>query len=117
MTEHPAVVTFSTFFDARWQGIRLADGETVTLDHVEDTDEGWSSVAEQYTYDRSTGVVDCSAYTDGRDCDGRMSTEWHGYALVDELDRMPADEYGPARPKWNQLRRGQRDYSAEAAGY
>ena len=117
MTDHPAVVTFWTFFGGRWQGIRLADGETVDLFYSEDTDEGWSSVGEEYAYDRANGVVECSIYTDGRDCDGRMATEWHGYALVDELTFMPADDHGPARPKWNQLRRGQRDYSAEAAGY
>lgn len=113
-------VTFWTYFEDRWQGIRLTlGGEPVALGWSERTDEGWSSAHESYELveDDEGLVVLCEVYTDGRDCDGRLSTEWHGFCRAENLTATPEDEYGPARPQWAKLRRGQRDYSAEAAGY
>jgi len=110
-------ITFWTHFADRWQGIRLAPGESVTLDERGRTDEGWSSCTEVYTVSECGQFVECDAYTDGRDCDGRMSTEWHGFCPVSKLAAVPADEHGPARPEWTERSRGQRDYAAEAAGY
>jgi hypothetical protein len=110
-------VTFWVYFDEQWTGVRLAPGESRDFVSGGKTDEGWSSEAEVYTYDAENGMITLDAYSDGRDCDGRLSTEWHGYCLITGLDARPADEYGPARPVWQELRKGQRDYAAEAMGY
>ena len=99
-------VIFWVYFADRWQGVRLAPGESATLDHHDRTDEGWSSVRELYTLSADGTVVEV-----------RMTTEWRAFCRVDRLESNPADEHGPARPSWTQHRRSQRDYAAEGEGY
>lgn len=84
--------------DAR---ITLTEDKPVTLYHSSPTDEGWHS--EGCTYWLENGIVYADHYTDGRDCDGRLSTEYHTRRLTDGT--------------WELLNRSQRDYTAEAAGY
>ena len=110
-------VTFWTWWDERWQGIRLVPGDTVTLHEAGQTDEGWSSSTEVYTLSDCGWFVECAAYSDGRDCDGRLSTERHSVCHVSKLAALPAEDDMPARPDWRSVGSGQRDYSAEAAGY
>ena len=80
-------------------------------------EEGWSRSAEVFRISECGYFVESDVYTDGRDCDGRLSTEWHGRSRIDRLTAIPADQHGPARPRWEQISRGQRDYRAEAFGY
>lgn len=112
-----------TFFDGRWHGILLTQGApAVELHWSEPTDEGWSSATEVYEWPEwDDEFIHCTIYTDGRDCDGRHSTEWQGICSLDNLTALPEeeDEYGyrPARPKWEEVKSGQRDYTAESMGY
>lgn len=112
-----AHVTVWVWHADRWQGLRLAPGESVTLSEGGRTDEGWSRSDETYTRTEDGSVVLLDAYSDGVDCDGRLSTTWHGVCPVGDLGAVPEDDHGPARPRWTELSRRQRDYSAEAAGY
>lgn len=108
-----------TFFDGRWQGVHLTQGGgTVELHRSERTEEGWSSATEIYEWPEwDDEFIHCTVLTDGRDCDGRLSTEWKGICALDKLTAIPADERGPARPGWEEQSRGQRDYTAESMGY
>lgn len=80
-------------------------------------EEGWAS---RYTrWELSDGVVLRVSEDDGRDCDGRMSSSEECEC---QLDRLAAHEVpwipgAPRLPDWELASRGQRDYSAEAAGY
>jgi len=121
----PKHVTFWTWWDDRWTGVHLAlCGSPVRLSRHGETDEGWSSACEEYAYtmtEDDSAIVTCSAYTDGRDCDGRMSTEWHGYCRHADLASVrpiaSLRDGGMPTPKWTELNSGQRDYTAEAEGY
>ncbi len=98
-----------------------AEAPTVQWGGSERTDEGWDSWCSEYTL-RPHGVR-LTSFTDGRDCDGRMSTQSEYYCAFDQLASSdPYAEEGetPAPiklPTWVQGRSGQRDYSAEAMGY
>lgn len=103
--------------------VTLSDASpTFAHGHSARTDEGWSSVHETFTL-TDDGVM-LESYTDGRDCDGRMSTHGEAFCPFDKLSAIVPWEYrdnpdaAPFRyPEWQELSRGQRDYSAEAAGY
>jgi hypothetical protein len=89
-------------------------------------EEGWSSTYTRWELDGD--VVTCSTYTGGRDCDGRHSSTFVVACPVGELAAREVYADGndeasvggplPFRvPAWAERSRGQRDYSAEAAGY
>jgi len=117
MLKTDAHVTFWVWWDERWQGVRLAPGESVTFDQRGPTDEGWSSATEVYTRTECGGFVELDFYSDGCDCDGRMSTESHEVCPVSDLEALPGRDDLPARPKWQRVSNSQRDYTAEAMGY
>ena len=81
-------------------------------------DEGWSR---SYTAWELDGPVVLREWCeDGADCDGRHSSEGEDVCPIDQLAAHEVPEWcGPAprMPKWERRRSGQRDYSAEAAGY
>lgn len=68
-----------------------------------DTEEGWSSSTDYWWMDE-TGIVHCQEMSDGRDCDGRLSTHWHGL-------------WNLTTGQWDRVDSGQRDYTAESMGY
>jgi hypothetical protein len=77
-------------------------------------EEGWSAEGETWTHWRDH--IERTVWTDGRDCDGRMSTET---VLRCDLAHLMDDER-PDRepyPDWQRIESSQRDYQAEAAGY
>jgi hypothetical protein len=121
--KHPERVRFWTKFEGQWRGIQLElDGDAVELHGGGPHEEGAEWYAEVYTYevmDCGTAVVRCEMGSWGRDCDGRHSSEWKGYALVSELEKVTtyAKLGYPPRPYWREEGCRQRDYSAEAAGY
>ena len=73
------------------------------------TDEGWSSHEVTWTYNAPREIAR-EYYSDGVDCDGRLSScgenVWDGQEL---------NEWG--YPAWQDVSHSQRDYSAEAMGY
>jgi hypothetical protein len=108
-----------------WNGtftkITVKPGHPLTMYKRMATDEGWISAGK--TFFIEDGRVYEQAATDGRDCDGRLSTYWEGYASATatafpyyaedcwfrgELLRLHT---------WTKVESGQRDYAAEAAGY
>ena len=108
-----------------WNGsfskVTVKPGKPVTMYRRSATDEGWSS--EGKTLFIEEGVVYEQAETAGRDCDGRSSTYWEGYASTDAT-RVPyhrEDREFMGKPvllrTWTKVEAGQRDYTAEAAGY
>lgn len=85
-------------------------------------EEGWSATYTRWALDGD--VVTCSTYTDGRDCDGRHSTTCAVVCPVTALAVHDVHDWEgdgallPFRvPAWAERSRGQRDYTAEAAGY
>lgn len=84
-------------------------------------EEGWSSTA--VTWELDGDVVRCTVYTDGRDCDGRMSSCDVSVCSIGCLaDRVPycaeGEKAHPFKvPEWTDEKSSRRDYSAEAAGY
>jgi hypothetical protein len=79
-------------------------------------DEGWSAEGAGYSYDAERGIVSRYTWTDGVDCDGRLSGEEHATCVHDRLASFVTPE-GLAVPDWQYGRCRQRDYAAEAAGY
>lgn len=89
-------------------------------------EEGWSRTACTWTLDGDRVVH--TVYRDGRDCDGRYSSDDVYSCPVSDLaasipGRTQADEENGTPPHpfkvpvWTEGRRSQRDYTAEAAGY
>ena len=82
------------------------------------TDEGWSSTATSWQLDKSGRFLRREITSDGRDCDGRHSSECDSIATADPADYVPM-YYTPElrRPNWLMAHSSQHDYTAEAAGY
>jgi hypothetical protein len=87
------------------------------------TDEGWHAEGETWFFDGDT--VRCEWWTDGRDCDGRLSQWGCASASLDRLrerrppytDDDPALWRGVMYPEWTKGDSGQRDEYAEMARY
>lgn len=101
--------------------ITLKPGQTLSWGAAWRHEEGWSSVSYVWSFDGEYVTQDYA--TDGRDCDGRLSTEsvtechvHHLRAHTYTLNHADGERTYYA-PKWETVRSGQRDYSAEAMGY
>ena len=104
-------------FGRRTFRIHLKEGQTRVFTGFRYTDEGTDSFYSSFAF--KNGVVIRKEETDGRDCDGRMSTS--KALLYYPEDRKYHRPY-PDRPRmkfptWELVRDRQRDYAAEAAGY
>jgi hypothetical protein len=103
-------------------------GKTLTHRWYGRGDEGWSSEINRWTWDGVRLVQ--TSFSDGTDCDGRLSRGWRGFttpakfkARVEPLlegylwpgIRPPPPEI--AWPEWETEDESLRDYTAEAAGY
>ena len=101
-----------------WAGdavkITLRPGRTLRASRSWRHEEGWSSESETWEYFGDDILRE--SLTDGRDCDGRLSTECQCSVPITKLaDLGPFD--GVMLPAWERESAGQRDYSAEAMGY
>jgi hypothetical protein len=125
--------------------LTIREGQTLRWNYQEPTEEGWAAGGfEMY---RVGDTVVCETWSDGRDCDGRLSgsqrSECHVSRLASHLvwtcpechnitthsdnregefsavcRACGAQLFKPERfPDWNPISTTQRDYSAEAAGY
>lgn len=97
----------------RW--IQLSRAETVESSHTERTEEGWTGTYLRWYLDGADVV--CEYATDGRDCDGRLSTFVEYRCSVDKLDANKREDRPFGTPEWQETGSRQRDYSAEVAGY
>lgn len=114
-------VRFWVYVNDTFVRISLTDGQALTHRAGGATDEGWSSEANVWALEGNTVRHEC--YQDGRDCDGRLSSEYVTECPVADLGahRISGDDEwalsAPALPSWQKVEASQRDYSAEAMGY
>ena len=102
-----------------WVKITLKPDQSLTWIAGEMTEEGPSWQMERFEH-VGTSIVNTSA-TWGSDCDGRHESHCSNEAAYHELSARlfssyPDGEYY-AVPIWHKLESGQRDHTAEAAGY
>ena len=98
--------------------LTLKDGQMIRHGYSYPTEEGFHAEYHEWRY--WDGVVTLSRETDGRDCDGRLSTHAEFFCAVGDLKAaLSSDEGGEIFqvPKWQKGKASQRDYSAEAMGY
>ena len=104
-----------------WRGgpvkLALRDGQSLAAGFHEPTDEGWNS--EGSTWSRKGDEVTEQWWSDGRDCDGRLSRQGTCRCHARDLFGGIREENDPdvAYPMWHAVDSSQRDYSAEAMGY
>lgn len=110
--------------------ITLKPGQQLRWGHGGPDDEGWSS--ECFQWELLDDVVLMEYDTDGRDCDGRMSTHQEFWCQRENLMDRVARHYGLDNdgraivthenrvvmlPTWQKGGCSQRDYTAESMGY
>jgi hypothetical protein len=95
--------------------LTLRPGQMLCWNTWDRDEEGWSSTTESWTLDGDTLIH--GWITDGRDCDGRLTTRGHSQCDMADLGAGYLDSDGTRYPKWGDAQTSQRDYSAEAAGY
>ena len=98
--------------------LTLAPGQS--LEHVEGGAhaEGWYREGCQWMLSPDGLTVEREYWTDGQDCDGRLSTDGEDVTPVADLAAGYRDDgEGVTYPVWGSGRTSQRDEHAEAAGY
>ena len=101
--------------------LTLSIEQSISWGCVEPTEEGWSSEYGQWYFDGE--YVYREWFTDGRDCDGRLSTYQHQLCEPSKLKAWKdpgnacGQPFGVDFPYWEDIDNSQRDYQAEAAGY
>ena len=92
------------------------------------TEEGWHAEGQEWSHPEP-GLVENVCWSDGTDCDGRVSTNASFYCLTNQLQagdtpgvygstRLEAPAWrGVVWPAWQSSGYRQRDYTAEDAGY
>lgn len=96
--------------------ITLSPGQKLTYKKYETDDEGW--ILKNITWEYIDNILICVIYTDGVDCDGRLSSiQAFSCEIEDLFSGGVNEELNIKYPKWNLLNCSQRDYSAESMGY
>jgi hypothetical protein len=99
--------------------ITLKPGQSLSHGYGAGTDEGWNYHSETWTHDGD--YIRLDTFSDGVDCDGRLSTGGTYYCMIGEdltgLTFEDMASYVGGVPVWTEEDSFQRDYSAEAAGY
>lgn len=95
--------------------LSIRPGQTLRHTSFSEDEEGWSSREDEWTNDGEKVIR--RSYTDGRDCDGRLSTAWTGVCSFDRLASNYFEDDGISYPDWEQVDSRQHDYFAEAMGY
>lgn len=97
--------------------ITLRDGEAVEHTEGGPTEEGWSYTNHLWSF--VDGVLTCESATRALDCDGRIDHHHVMRCPQSQIRSGGIDDrhVGVVYPAWHVAKSGQRDYSAEAAGY
>lgn len=107
--------------------ITLRPGQRLLSYHLARSDEGWNSTTD--TYEHFGPCLHTRLVTDGRDCDGRLSTATQFRCGLHNLrdgglrgtHTDPFNRHrtlpGVPVPAWEAVSSRQRDYTAEAANY
>ena len=106
--------------DGRIEILTMQPGETIERTFGGPDDEGYSRT--WLTIKCADGRITVEEYTDGRDCDGRVTSHaryWCPFAdlAAHRIEGCGEDLEGIPLPKWQHGKSEQRDYAAEAAGY
>lgn len=106
-------------WSGEWCRITLKPGQTLSRCEGGPTDEGHNHCAR--TWEHEGNGVSETVTNWGRDCDGGYETGRDYFCPLDRLaSNLHTDEFEEPLlmgPTWEDARRYQRDYSAEAAGY
>lgn len=105
--------TFWIDWNFRPMLMTLMPGDRIELSKSRTTEEGWEQETTVFCNNGDTIIktVDWR----GLDCDGRLDRSWQGEIEIRKLPKLAGARV--VRPEWSNVARGQRDYSAEAAGY
>ncbi len=95
--------------------LSIRPGQTLRHGAFSEDEEGWSSRCDEWMNDGEQVIR--HSYTDGRDCDGRMTTEWTGVCSFNNLAVNYFEDDGVSYAEWEQVDSRQRDYAAEEMGY
>jgi len=97
----------------------LTPGEEKCFSGGGPDEEGFHFWTERLTYDADEGAVYRVEFSDGTDCDGRLTRTHKTRCLVSELATYPCKVDGKEYkfPNWEHVTSGQRDYAAEAMNY
>jgi hypothetical protein len=108
---------FWTWVNDGWVKLSLRPGEYAQSERYRAHDEGGTASGE--TWEADEHGVCLEAWSDGRDCDGRMETFTRLYCPADRLAVREVEIDGESHmlPDWERVEASQRDHSAEAAGY
>ena len=106
--------------------LKLRPGQRLSWDKYEPHDEGWSYYAESWELSADGTTLYLESYSEGADCDGRMSSgsKYHASAFIADwrpnihfLQWTPDGYTAPLSPNWTEADAWQRDQFAEAMGY
>lgn len=107
---------FWAYINGSFVKLTLKPNQELTWGHSEPTEEGFHAEGHEWEYD-GCNVYE-SIYTDGRDCDGRLSSEGHyRWDMISIRPCFDQTRDDPSTPVWDRISASQRDYFAEAAGY
>lgn len=121
---------YHPFEDGKFLTIILKDGESFSLEHRQRTEEGWQQ--EVVSWELVEETVTKSWYSDGVDCDGRMEYSSNCACHISQLQKSPAWLYSEwiegkgnenhysstiKVPEWENVRKHQRDHTAERMNY
>ena len=115
---------FWEYVNGEWIKITVKPGQSLAWSQGGPNEEGWNMEGFRFRY--IDDAIRADYWSDGRDCDGRMSDSSSFTCPISRLQvRKPnvfgGEVYGPEDgsllPAWDKLDSQHRDYSAEAAGY
>jgi predicted RNA-binding Zn-ribbon protein involved in translation (DUF1610 family) len=137
-------VRFSVFENGSHAVLTLRRGNSLEWATGHPTEEGYSAEGCLWYWPSGDSFIYRDSWTDGRDCDGRLSTDTSCRVHVNDLrarayatcpkcgqhierdtrrgicfycGRLPVGVEWTRVPRWERLDSSQRDYAAEAAGY
>lgn len=112
---------FWVWINDGWARVTIRNGQELHHHRGAPTDEGWESESHRWAFDGVTVTQDW--FSDGSDCDGRLSSGASVQANAEQRNSMTEDYSGAPLPEgvrmtaWERVDCFQRDYQAEAAGY
>ncbi len=107
---------FHVWAHGGWVKVTVRNGQTLSWGYASTHDEGWSSYHE--SWENEGGILRSETFSDGTDCDGRMSQHGEYHCEVSKIHADTDCNGTPIlRVPWEHGRGWQQDYSAEAMGY
>lgn len=109
-------VKLPIFINGSRAWLKLRPGDCRSWSKFERHDEGATFTAETYRLSADGKTLELELFTDGSDCDGRLTTGRELIAAANP-ERWIPNYYGELVPDWQDVDSWQRDQFAEAMGY